>query len=346
MRTFALLFLVLLISTAERAIMVETVARQTANGTVYVVYNDENLVVSKRGALIKAKLAKGYTVEEAKDLRPLDGTCPGRAYEVSYPSLIVKAGSLISFYPEGSKHIQGTIESIVLGNDRPITVRSWGFPNGVTFPDKTEITFYSYSYCSEGNECVAPDGDWYFQTKVYKATLGADFNLPDVGLVKKGTTVILGSRSRTGCATNQTYDGQILIEENHQSTATSTNNSQPTERIGWVMLEVKTQSYVWHGYSYSLDMNKRGCNKSSAEESEECLRNWVISKTNNLYHGDPIIKINVHVVNAQNKFYTTVEEANNEKLKELKTDQEVNVTYLKGVKIIAPVGIVDFDKLD
>src|SRR4051812_34410873 len=100
MRPALILSICILLLCSYKPRTLGVVAYNTANGTAYAVYQDQDLKLSKDGYLIQGRLASSYTVEEAKDMRTINGKCSVRAYEVSDPYLIVKEGTLISFYPE------------------------------------------------------------------------------------------------------------------------------------------------------------------------------------------------------------------------------------------------------
>lgn len=202
-------------------------AYNTANGRAFAVYEDQDLKLSRGGFLIQGRLADSYTVEEAIDLRAMDGKCQPRLYDVSDPNLIVKKETLISFYPEGFD-VQGTVEKMVIGNDRNVVVRAWGFPQGITLPSGSEIEFYTLSYAPAGCRWTNSNNrlSEFFQTKMVSAVLGADFNVPVHGLLKKGTKLSFGSWVRAGTYANLQQDNGVITIEKSAPNVTSVANTE------------------------------------------------------------------------------------------------------------------------
>lgn len=164
----------------------------TEKGQSFQVYDDENLVKTSEGYLLAGKLAKNAVVEEGKDLRPIiPFECSHREFEVSDPVLIAPAGSLISFISWLSKPVyHGYLQSMTIGNGKPMLIRCWGFPNGITLPNKTILFFDTKPYCKKDGWCAGPKNEpAYWTSRCRYAVLGSDTRLPDVGLVKKGTMV-------------------------------------------------------------------------------------------------------------------------------------------------------------
>lgn len=207
MKILLLFALAILSGFVQRA---EIVYLTTTNGSGYLVYNDDNLKKTQDGHLSSGKLAKSYTIEEAKDMQPFDNTrCETRVYEVSNPVLIVSEGSVINFFDRPGWPYDGSVRSCFIGNGKPMNVRTWGFPNGVVLPNNSQIIFESKIYCN--GKCMSR-GNSYWQIKCEMAILGADADLPGVGTVKKGKTVEFRINSAiAGCIENAFDGGTVVV---------------------------------------------------------------------------------------------------------------------------------------
>lgn len=110
--------------------------------------------------------------------------------------IIVNSGTSVDFYGgkpsyesdfhAGLSFFYGTLRGCTLAQTQGLLC--WGFSDSVVFPKGSKIEFTEEQFTSKEMEHGIPKTS-YYMVRVSKVTMGQDFKLPELGLVKRGTVV-------------------------------------------------------------------------------------------------------------------------------------------------------------